>query len=383
MTPPRSPGPLLRARGAARVWLAIAGSATLSACSLPGRIEEPAGLGPTEARAAILRVLPASTTDRTGWATDIHAALSALELPSTPQNLCAVLAVTEQESSFQADPVVPGLPAIAWKEIDRRAESAGVPKFALRAALGLTSPDGRSYAQRIDAVKTERQLSEIFDDFVGMVPLGKTFLASRNPVRTGGPMQVSIAFAEAQVRSRDYPYPMAGSVRREVFTRRGGLYFGTAHLLAYDAPYDQLLYRYADFNAGRYASRNAAFQHAVAVASGLPVTPDGDLLPHAAGAPRGETERAALTLAARLAMSETDIHRDLSRGDEARFSDSTLYERVFAYAERLDRRALPRAAMPKIDLKSPKFTRRLTTEWFANRVDERHRRCMARIGAPD
>ncbi|MCC7458502.1 MAG: DUF1615 domain-containing protein [Nitrospira sp.] len=365
------------------MWLAIAGSATLSACSLPGRIEEPAGLGPTEARAAILRVLPASTTDRTGWATDIHAALSALELPSTPQNLCAVLAVTEQESSFQADPVVPGLPAIAWKEIDRRAESAGVPKFALRAALGLTSPDGRSYAQRIDAVKTERQLSEIFDDFVGMVPLGKTFLASRNPVRTGGPMQVSIAFAEAQVRSRDYPYPMAGSVRREVFTRRGGLYFGTAHLLAYDAPYDQLLYRYADFNAGRYASRNAAFQHAVAVASGLPVTPDGDLLPHAAGAPRGETERAALTLAARLAMSETDIHRDLSRGDEARFSDSTLYERVFAYAERLDRRALPRAAMPKIDLKSPKFTRRLTTEWFANRVDERHRRCMARIGAPD
>ncbi|HVQ06455.1 MAG TPA: DUF1615 family protein, partial [Burkholderiaceae bacterium] len=51
-------------------------------------------------------------------------------------------------------------------------------------------------------------------------------------------------------------------------------------------------------------------------------------------------------------------------------------------AERLDKRALPRAVVPRIDLQSPKFTRKLTTEWFANRVDERHRRCMARIGAP-
>ena len=217
-----------------------------------------------------MRLLPPNTDDRAGWAADIHAALATLELPSTPDNLCAVLAVTEQESSFRADPAVPGLPAIAWKEIDRRAEDAGVPKVAVRAALALTSPDGRSYAERIDAVKTERQLSEIFEDFIGMVPMGKTFFASRNPVRTGGPMQVSIAFAEAQVQTRRYPYPMRDSVRHEVFTRRGGLYFGTAHLLAYDAPYDKLLYRFADFNAGRYASRNAAFQNALSVASGLP-----------------------------------------------------------------------------------------------------------------
>ena len=234
-----------------------------------------------EAREAIVRTLPPSTADRAGWAADVYAALATLELPATPENLCAVLAVTEQESSFRADPAVPGLPAIAWKEIDRRAEDAGVPKVAVRAALALTSPDGRSYAERIDAVKTERQLSEIFEDFIGMVPLGKTFLASRNPVRTGGPMQVSIAFAETYAKARPYPYAVRESVRHEVFTRRGGLYFGTAHLLAYDAPYDKLLYRFADFNAGQYASRNAAFQNALSVASGLPVTLDGDLLPRA------------------------------------------------------------------------------------------------------
>ena len=357
-------------------------AALLAGCSLPSRVAEPTGMGPTEAREAIARLLPPNTDDRAGWAADIHAALATLELPSTPENVCAVLAITEQESSFQADPAVPGLPAIAWKEIDRRAESAGVPKLAVHAALALKSPDGRSYAERIDAVKTERQLSEIFEDFIGMVPLGKSFLASRNPVRTGGPMQVSVTFAEAQVQARPYPYPMRDSVRREVFTRRGGLYFGTAHLLAYDAPYDKLLYRFADFNAGRYASRNAAFQNALSIASGLPVTPDGDLLPHTSDAPRGETERAAITLAARLALSETAIRRDLEKGENADFAKTALYGRVFAYAERLDKRTLPRAALPRIELHSPKFTRKLTTEWFANRVDERHRRCLARIGAP-
>jgi len=365
-----------------RAACAAALAALLAGCALPGRVSEPSGMGPTEAREAIARLLPTTTEDRAGWAADIHAALATLELPSTPENLCAVLAVTEQESGFRADPSVPGLGAIAWKEIDRRAEGAGVPRLALRAALALSSPDGRSYAQRIDAVKTERQLSEIFEDFIGMVPLGKTFFASRNPVRTGGPMQVSIAFAEAQVKARRYPYAAGDSVRREVFTRRGGLYFGTAHLLAYDAPYDRMLYRFADFNAGRYASRNAAFQNALGVASGLAVALDGDLLPRTGDAPRGETERAADTLAGRLGLSEAAIHQDLEKGDETGFARTALYERVFAYAEQLDRRALPRAVVPRIDLHSPKFTRKLTTEWFAKRVDERHRRCLARMAAP-
>lgn len=67
---------------------------------------------------------------------------------------------------------MPGLPAIARGEIDRRAAALHVPGLLVDAALRITSPDGRSYAQRLAAVRTERQLSELYEDFVGMVPLG-------------------------------------------------------------------------------------------------------------------------------------------------------------------------------------------------------------------
>lgn len=335
-----------------------------------------------DVRALIARLLPPTTADRSGWAADIYAAFTTLDIPPTPENICAVLAVTEQESTFRADPAVPGLAAIAWQEIDKQADRAGVPKFAVRTALRLTSPDGRSYSDRIDAVTTEKQLSEIFEDFIGMVPLGKTFLASRNPVRTGGAMQVSIAFAEAHAASHRYPYPVQHSIRHEVFTRRGGMYFGIAHLLAYEAPYPQPIYRFADFNAGRYASRNAAFQSALSIASGIPLVLDGDLLPPgaAADAPAGNTELAAFSLSKRLDMSTAAIRSDLDRGAEPAFARTLLYERVFARAEQMQGRPVPRAVLPSITLKSPKITRKLTTEWFARRVDERYQRCLSKAG---
>jgi hypothetical protein len=354
--------------------------AVLVGCSSDHRVEAPVPLTPAQAGALISTLLPPNTTDRSGWATDIYAAFSALAIAPTPENICAVVAVTQQESSFQADPPVPQLGAIAWKEIDRQAGHVGVPRLVVRAALLVPSSNGKSYSQRIDAAKTERELSEIFEDFIGRVPMGKTFFAERNPVHTGGPMQVGIAFAEAHAAAKAYPYPVDGNIRHEVFTRRGGLYFGIAHLLDYPTSYDKPLYRFADFNAGHYASRNAAFQNAVSIVSGIPLNLDGDLLRYGKDAQSkpGNTETAARSIGKRLGLSVEAIHRDLQRGATQAFENTALYERLFSSADRLHGSRVPRALVPRIRLQSPKITRKLTTEWFANRVDEHRRQCLSR-----
>jgi hypothetical protein len=355
------------------------GLLALAACTATPEQPDVPTLSPTAARALVERLLPARIADRGGWAVDIYASFSALELAPTVSNICAVIAVTEQESGFVVDPRVPGLAAIAWKEIDSRASAHGLPKAVVRTALKVNSPDGRSYAARIDAAKTERELSHIFDDLIDALPLGRTFLADRNPVRTGGPMQVGIAYAERQTGQRPYPYPVEKSLRREVFTRRGGLYFGIAHLLDYPADYPQPIFRFADFNAGHHASRNAAFQSALSLLSGIPLALDGDLLRIGGGDDRpGETELAARVLARRLGMSHAEIRDDLQRGEGAKFERTRLHEQVFERAEQAEGRPLPRALLPQIKLRSPKISRKLTTEWFARRVDERYQRCLLR-----
>lgn len=340
----------------------------------------PTALGEAEVRKRIVRLLPATAKDKAGWAEDLYTAFKTLEVPHATQTYCAAMAIIEQESSFQADPVVPGLPAIVRKELEARAGRFAVPSMLVTAALSKTSPTGKTYNERIDALKTETQLNDLFEDMIGELPFGRQLFADYNPVRTGGPMQVSVDFATQHVKERSYPYPIAKKLRNEVFTRRGGVYFGSAILLDYEVPYDQIVYRFADFNAGRYSSRNAAFQLALGKVAGKPLAPDGDLLRYENGLPANvasSVEDAALGIAYQLGMSRPQIRRDLLLEKTAAFSRSPLYTRVFALADKAGK-PLPRQAMPQIDLKSPKITRKLTTEWFARRVEGRYKTCLAR-----
>ncbi|AXM95195.1 DUF1615 domain-containing protein [Pseudomonas plecoglossicida] len=340
-----------------------------------GRREEEPEADPAKVRAQLLRLLPAQAKDREGWAKDIQQAFEAQRIAPSKSNLCAVLAVTEQESTFSADPQVPNLGRIAREEIDRRAARMHVPRLLVDGALNTTSGNGKTYQQRLLAVRSEKELSALFDEFIARLPLGKSLLGGLNPVHTGGPMQVSIEFAEQH--AKDYPYAYDGTIRQEVFTRRGGMYFGIAHLLGYPANYERQLYRFADFNAGWYASRNAAFQAALSKATGTRLALDGDLIAPGSIMP-GSTEQAARKLGVKLGLRNTQIRSQLEKGDRLAFEDSKLYSGVFALADAAAGKPVPRAVLPGIELKSPKITRKLTTAWFAGRVDERYQRCMKR-----
>ncbi len=336
---------------------------------------------PALTRRRIIDFIPDRARDRPGWARDMAEAFHDLRIEPSPDAICSVVAITEQESLFVADPPVPGLSKIVWKEIETRRARYGIPKLVLDAGLATRGPDGRSYRSRIDALRTEREMNALYQDMIAELPLGSTLLASRNPVRTGGPMQVSITFAERHAASHGYPYPVEASIRDEVFTRRGGLYFGIAILLDYPAPYDDPVFRFADFNAGRYASRNAAFQQALSTLSGHRLVPDGDLLRYRDGSPAPEksaTRKAIDAIAGQLELSDWRIGRDLLREKAAEFSETRLYRRVFELADRKAGRRLARASIPRIQLKSPKITRKLTTEWFARRVRWRYDNCLAR-----
>lgn len=359
------------AESAGKLVAAIPLSAALllGACSSAPPREPP--VDPDAARAEMRAHIPPAVADREAWVSDILAAFEALAVRPDSHNICAVTAVIQQESGFQVDPVVPGLPAMARREIDARAARYHIPDALVNLALNTHSPDGRTYAERLQQAKTERALSDMFEDFIGSVPLGRQLFADLNPVRTGGPMQVSIAFAESQVKTKSYPYPLADGIRHEVFTRRGGLYFGIAHLLDYPVTYDSMLYRFADFNAGHYASRNAAFQRAVSSLSGKQLAIDGDLLREGSNEP-SQTELAVRKLG--TGLSEHQIRRDLEKGTEHAFEETDLYRKVFELA---DARGLaPRELVPGIRLQSVKIIRKLTTDWYAHRVDDRYRSCL-------
>lgn len=367
-------------QGMQRLASLAAATALLVGCASAPR---PAAVDPDAVRARIRGLMPTSVASAEGWAFDIYGAFEALGVPMTTEHICGVLAVIEQESTFQVNPAVPDLPVVARREIEARAASHHIPKLMVNAALKLKSPDGLSYGERLDRASTEQDLSELFEDFIRGVPLGERLFDDLNPVRTAGPMQVSIAFAERHSKVRRYPYPMAGTVRAEVFTRRGGLYFGIAHLLDYAAPYDDMVYRFADFNAGHLASRNAAFQNAVNVITGKRLELDGDLLIEGSNEPSA-TELAIRSIGGRLELSDAQIRSALEHGDETEFARTPLYLRTMALADAVPPgRPVPRAMVPRIALKSPKISRDLTTDWFARRVDARYKRCMARAAAPD
>ena len=73
-------------------------------------------------------------------------------------------------------------------------------------------------------------------------------------------------------------------------------------------------------------------------------------------------------------LDDSRIRRDLERGTTHEFEETDTYLKVFELADA--RGPAPRALVPNIRLQSVKISRKLTTEWFARRVEDRYRRCL-------
>lgn len=339
-------------------------------------------LGEAEHINRITELFPDYVTDRKVWASDLYRVYTSLDLAQTPSTYCATIAVVQQESSFKADPAVPGLSKLVRRELQARANRFLIPDFLLNGALNRKSSNGKTWNQRIDELRTEKDLNQLFEDMLNQLPLGQSWLEDFIPVKTAGPMQVSIAFAKKHAKENTYPFKLEGSLRNEVFTREGGLYFGAAILMDYPVQYTEPVYRFADFNAGQYASRNAAFQNALNKLTAANLVLDGDLLRY-----RGETpslypsnvEKQLRAISNQLQLNDKEIREDLLQEKTLGFSDTRTYNRVFDQAQAKTGQLLPRATIPQIRLQSPKITSKLTTSWFAKKVDRRFNDCLRRL----
>ena len=346
----------------------------------PAKPTIPAWQDPIQGRTLVDKLLPPGIKHRREWQADIFDAFAAMKIPYTAEYFCGAMAVIEQESSWQGDPVVPGLGQAVWKELQIRANKYDIPLPLVKLILQRKSANGKSYAARIDALKTEREMNALFEELIADGQnIGLKFSIA-NPIRTGGPMQVSVDFAEQQMRAWPYPYPVTDTVRHMVFSQRGGVYFGIAHLLQYRAPYTRMLYRFADFNAGRYSSRNAALQMAVGKLSRRKLDRDGDLLRYngdVASSQTSATQLALYHIAGKLGLSRAAIDHDLAQEKTETFVNTALYRRIYQLVDKPGH-PWPRETLPQIRLVSTKITRKLTTAWFAERVNGRFERCMQR-----
>lgn len=334
-------------------------------------------------------LFPAKVDDRDGWARDLIAALDENGLPVDLEHTCAVIAVAEQESGVVPNPTVPNLPAIARKALDEKADKLGPIGASVLEKLLDVKADGatKTFRQRISTLKTEADLDLLFRDLLdehqrrrpllyGVADLGARLFSSgsleaHNPVTTAGSMQVSVRFAEQHAKKLKRE---PSSVRDALYTRSGGLLYGSARLWNFEADYDAMIFRFADYNAGEFSSRNAAFQEQVATLSDKPLALDGDLLAYDADGDLKTTDTHTMEALASLGGTKADAKREKSRA----FENTKTWKSVRADWEKQTHRPAPYARLPDVELHSSKLSTTRSTAWFAKSVQRRYDACLKR-----
>lgn len=359
--------------------------------------ESPQTLTPILDEASAAKRIPAHISDREGWAEDIVAAIRLLKKEPTLERVCAVIAVIQQESGFQKDPAVANLPKIVREGLTEKFAKLGpLASPAVAALLAGSAPNSKeSFESRINKLKTEKDLDRLFRDIESAyrerLPgtfavasalsylIGKGSLRDLNPVTTAGSMQVKVSYAKSLKGNSDLS---DADIREQIYTRAGGVRYGTARLLDYPASYDDILYRFADYNAGVYASRNAAFQKQLSFLTGIPLKEDGDLLAYEKDGEakdfETETLKALLQFAKVQDYMAWTAKRDAAKEKTADFEETTSWKEVRSAWEKKKGSPPPYASMPNLELNSPKLRKTRSTEWFAKSVKSHYQACRGR-----
>lgn len=371
-----------------RLLLSLSLPICLSACT---EVQTPST--PTLSDEHIAALIPDRVKNRPSWAADISSIFDELALHKDKQNICTVIAVIDQESNFHANPAVANLGQASLRAIDDKLEDKlGKPLAGVFRTMLATRPTkANSFEKQIKAVKTEKELDElyqeIFDYFTttykvsGLTNLtkytGESLDEKLNPITTLGSMQVHINYAKRHRRANMNDR----TLRQDLYGQYGGLYYGIHRLMSYKADYDKPLYRFADYNSGMYSSRNSAFQQRIATLTGTKLAIDGDLLLYRGGSISdavGQTEKALIELLAttQSPLSAAQIRSDLKKEKSQAFERTQTYQAISQLFEQKKGKKISYAIMPQVAISSPKLSQDYDTNWFATRVDKRYQTCM-------
>lgn len=360
------------------VIVLLLASILLSACgSMP--VTEPSGLSSPQIHQLVHQTSSNKQTEP-AWANSIRHALLDLELGVTERNVCAAIAIIDQESSFHADPAVPGISKLLQKKLDAARKNNLLLAQLIKLRLDSQAANGRTFRQNIAQIRTEKQLGEWYQEFTAS-RLTQPLLALINKdldtlISTVGSMQVSVDFARDYAQKHGH---QISDMRQHLFTRDGGIYYGIAHLLDGGQNYSDMIYYFADFNAGHFASRNAGFQRMVNALSNARLRADGDLLIFAPGKNPTDSNSFRATIRTlkqhQQSLALHQVKKDFKTSTGPLFSGTLTYQTISQlHAGKFGN--VIYASLPSIHLKSEKISRKLTTRWFAKQVKRRYNRCL-------
>ena len=251
-------------------------------------------------------------------------------------------------------------PASARSRARRSTAAPSVPasrSCSSRRRCSCARPTAGRYSERIDAAKTEQELSDIFEDFIGHGAARPALLRRLQPGahRRADAGQHRVR-RDAGRSAQPYPYP-DGRDRSATRCSRAAAACTSASRTCSTIRRTTTSRSIASPTStpASYASRNAAFQNAVSVASGMPL--DARRRPRRATAATRQAGQhrggACARSAPRLELERGDDPPRLEHGNGADFEQTRLYARVFELAEQAGsgrcraRAAAHRAAEPE------------------------------------